>query len=140
LRNTQRRVVNEYIAAGDTNLFVIEGGLLTTSADLRSGDPVHLSNDGANHLAQELIDFVNKTKVAGTQQPVSMEKSKIKVSILGKNVLISNGLIGSRLNVYDLKGSLILKRILKSSSEQFSLREKGVYIIKTNNDSIKIVV
>jgi lysophospholipase L1-like esterase len=56
LRDTERSVVQNLIKAGDKKMFLIEGGDLTTEADLRDG--IHLSNEGAASFAEKLIPIL----------------------------------------------------------------------------------
>jgi lysophospholipase L1-like esterase len=138
LRNTERRAVNEFIDAGDKKLYVIEGGLLTTTADLN--DAVHLNNNGAKHLANGLIDFIRKVETTGIQQNAIMDFENSKVKVSGKNALVYVGSIGATVSVYNSEGKMIFNRISKNLNEQFSFTEKGVYIINIKNESIKIVI
>jgi hypothetical protein len=138
LRNTERRAVNELIDAGDKKLYIIEGGLLTTTADLN--DAVHLNNNGAKHLANGLIDFIRKVETTGIQQNAIMDFENSKVKVSGKNALVYVGSIGATVSVYNSEGKMIFNRISKNLNEQFSFTEKGVYIINIKNESIKIAI
>ncbi|MHC4445748.1 MAG: SGNH/GDSL hydrolase family protein [Planctomycetota bacterium] len=55
-RNAVRQIVATRRAAGDANLFVINGEDLTTADDLYDG--IHFSNPGAANFADILMDFV----------------------------------------------------------------------------------
>jgi lysophospholipase L1-like esterase len=57
LRSTQRKIVQEFIAKGDQNLKLIEGGEITSLSDLK--DYVHMNNEGAKRFSATLHPLIN---------------------------------------------------------------------------------
>lgn len=65
LRNSQRRIVREMIAAGDNRLVIVEGGNINNSSDLT--DKAHLNNEGARKVADYLISTARNRNTFGNQ-------------------------------------------------------------------------
>ena len=87
-----------------------------------------------------MIDFIKKTETTGIQQHKLNYNSNSKVKVSGKNASVDIGSVGATVSVYNSAGKMIFNRISKSLNEQFSFKEKGVYIVNINNESIKIVI
>jgi lysophospholipase L1-like esterase len=130
-RQVVRGIVTERQNAGDSNIYLIEGEDITTTADLNDGDPVHMSIGGALNLADKLYDKINETlsndKITIGELGIEVYPNPVKetLSITSKNKI-------KKVFVYDMSGKQKEKSDVYSNKVNLSVRDlsDGSYILK----------
>lgn len=136
LRNSEKRIVNELIAKGDTKLFVVDAYKYNTVNDLF--DYVHLNNTGSRTLADSLIHFVQKVEEMTSSNNSNQSFKDFEYSICGNQVHIKSQTILGKISIYTVTGVLIENIMSKINEEIINLPFNGIYILKVRNNSSKI--
>jgi len=144
-----RDMVTEVISTkqqNDKNICLINGPSISDASMLASGDPVHLSESGANKLAQNLfteigncnLTFINPLKPS-KQNCIEIEKN------YSKAIHFNSACLGNHtLTLVSLDGKIIYQETLDVNSYDLQvfnldniLINSGVYVVKISNQSFQ---
>lgn len=62
-----------------------------------------------------------------------------KVSVNGYNISVENNM-NSKIEIFDAMGKMITTRINANSTTDFTLKSKGLYIVKIGNKAVKVIL
>lgn len=138
-----------------TNLNLIAGSaaMYTITAEYKIGDRglylvdnktgyIHNFDNGSISLPASKSDDVNRFKLVVGNDPKSVKDNvvmpNVKIWSYGKNVYIV-GETGNAI-IYDIQGRIVAKTIIDGGQKMISIDKPGLYIVKANGITRKIVI
>lgn len=94
-------------------------------------------------IANPTGDPVEKKFITLESQPTSaiqIADEKLKYAVNGNQVTLLNAEIGSQVYVYSVSGQLVKATSVVSDQCSFTLSNKGIYIVKAGNKTIKLAI
>jgi peptidoglycan/xylan/chitin deacetylase (PgdA/CDA1 family)/lysophospholipase L1-like esterase len=143
-RTVTANIVNERIIAGDSNIYLIRGEDISSEENLREGDAVHFSIQGANNFADELFlalqTIIVDNSLTGSEASILTPDSKIFPNPTVDSITIKGVDKNTMVYISDVSGKIIGSyRNLNAEHEiNISYIKPGVYYISLQSNDKRI--
>ena len=100
-------------------------------------------NDGVTANPRNIVVFSDTTFTANfsSNNAIADVEGNATIVIASKHVITAQNVKGGQLAIYDLGGRCLFRRDVTEGSElQFTVPAPGVYVVRNNENSVKIVV
>lgn len=100
-------------------------------------------NDGVTANPRDIVVLSDTTFTANFSSNDAIADAEINATIViaGKGFITAQNLKGGEVAIYDLGGRCLVRRDVAEGSElQFTVPTAGVYVVRNNENSVKIVV
>ena len=101
-----------------------------------------LFSSSKESIQYPLDDFLKFTFESKTESGIgSVEKTKMSFTVFGGHLLIKNGIANSKVYIYSADGMIkMASHIDREGRCSFDVTNKGIYIIKNNKQTFKLLV